>query len=99
VVLVYDVLHYLNTEEREALYQSANIVLKNDGLLSVFPKHNRVDRPMWHLADLIVADIIKEIEACGFMLTENIEKRLIHDDVIERDMVINFKKSSNNLTA
>jgi ubiquinone/menaquinone biosynthesis C-methylase UbiE len=93
ILLIYDVLHYLNDDERITLYQSANRVLKNDGLLSVFPKHNKMDWPMWHLADLNRSEIIGEIEDCGFVLIENTEKRLIHDDVIERGVVINFRKS------
>jgi len=92
-MLIYDVLHYLNKEERKTLYQSASTVLKNNGLLSVFPKHNQMDWPMWHLADKNIPDIIRDIEIYGFVLMENVEKRLIHDDVIERGVVINFRKS------
>lgn len=93
IILIYDILHYLDTDERNTLYQSASTVLKNDGLLSVFPKHNQMDWPMWHLADKNIPDIIREIEDCGFVLMENVEKRLIHDDMIERGVVLNFRKS------
>lgn len=93
LILIYDVLHYLNANERKTLFLSAGSVLKNDGLLSVFPKHNQMDLPMWHLADLNILDIINEIEECGFELTGKNENRLIHDDVIERGVVINFRKS------
>jgi ubiquinone/menaquinone biosynthesis C-methylase UbiE len=92
-VFIYDVLHYLNTVERKNLYQSANTVLKNDGLLSVFPKHNRSDGPMWHLEKLIITDIVKEIENNHFILIQKAEKHLIHDDNIEMGIIINFKKS------
>jgi cyclopropane fatty-acyl-phospholipid synthase-like methyltransferase len=33
VVLIYDVLHYLNTDKRNNLYQSVNIILRDDGIL------------------------------------------------------------------
>ncbi len=91
-VFIYDVLHYLNEDEREKLYQSVNTVLKDSGILSVFPKHNQSDIPMWHLAELSITDIIKEIERSHLILVEKDKKRLIHDDYIETGMIINFKK-------
>jgi len=39
VVLFYDVLHYHKREERKKLYAEAYRVLKQDGFLSVYPKH------------------------------------------------------------
>ncbi len=93
VVLIYDVLHYLNTDERKNLYQSVDTVLKDDGILSVFPKHNQLDGPMWHLEKLIITDIVKEIENNHFILIEKAEKQLIHDDNLETGIIINFKKS------
>lgn len=95
IVLVYDVLHYLNTAERKRLYQAANKVIKNGGLLSVFPKHMQMNSPMWHLADLNSSDIIAEIKNCGFILIDQNKKRLIHDDIIEEGIVLNFIKFSN----
>jgi ubiquinone/menaquinone biosynthesis C-methylase UbiE len=92
-VLIYDVLHYLNTDERKNLYQSVNTVLKDDGILSVFPKHNQSDGPMWHLAESSIEDIIKEIENNHFALMQKAEKHLIHDDNLETGIIINFKKS------
>ena len=92
IILIYDILHYLDTDKRNTLYKSASTVLKNDGLLSVFPKHNQRDWPMWHLANKNIPEIIREIEDCRFVLIGSTEKRLIHDDVIERGVVINFKK-------
>jgi ubiquinone/menaquinone biosynthesis C-methylase UbiE len=92
-VLIYDVLHYLNRDERKNLFKSVNSVLKDVGILSVFPKHYQSDQPMWHLAELRIDDIIKEIENNQFTLIKKFAKRLIHDDRIETGIVINFKKS------
>jgi ubiquinone/menaquinone biosynthesis C-methylase UbiE len=92
-VLIYDVLHYLNDNERKKLYQSVNIVLKDCGILSVFPKHNRSDSPMWHLAELRITDIVEEIERNHFLLVQKDEKRLMHDEYIDKGVIINFKKS------
>ena len=91
-VLIYDVLHYLNRDERKNLFKSVNSVLKDDGIVSVFPKHHQSDQPMWHLAELRIDDIIKEIENSQFTLIDRSEKRLIHDDTLETGIVINFKK-------
>jgi ubiquinone/menaquinone biosynthesis C-methylase UbiE len=92
-VFIYDVLHYLNIDERKKLYQSANTILKEAGILSVFPKHNQSDSPMWHLAELSITDIVEEIENSYFILVQKDEKRLLHDDYIETGILINFKKS------
>jgi ubiquinone/menaquinone biosynthesis C-methylase UbiE len=91
-VLIYDVLHYLNESERKKLYQSVSTVLKDSGILSVFPKHNQSDSPMWHLAELRITDIVKEIESNHFALMQKDEKLLIHDEYIEKGIIINFKK-------
>jgi len=92
-VFIYDVLHYLNTDERKNLYQSVNTVLKDDGILSVFPKHSQSDWPMWHLAESSIEDIIEEIENSYFALVQKAEKHLIHDDNLETGIIINFNKS------
>jgi ubiquinone/menaquinone biosynthesis C-methylase UbiE len=92
-VFIYDVLHYLNTDERKNLFKSVNTVLKDDGILSVFPKHNQLDQPMWHLAELRIDDIVREIESNHFILLKKADKRLIHDDSLETGIVINFIKS------
>ena len=92
-VFIYDVLHYLNIDERKNLYQSVNTVLKDDGILSAFPKHSHSDWPMWHLAESSIEDIVKEIENNHFTLVKKAKKHLIHDDNLETGIIINFKKS------
>jgi len=92
VVFIYDVLHYLNIKERKSLYKSVNTILKDNGILSVFPKHNRDDCPRWHLENLCRREIVDEIEDSCFVLTQKVEKKLIHDDLIETGIIINFSK-------
>ena len=92
VVVIYDVLHYLSTDERMNLYHSVNIILKDNGLLSVFPKHNQSDLPMWHLEKLNITDIVKEIENNHFILIQKAKKHIIHDKNIEKGVIVNFKK-------
>ncbi len=92
-ILLYDILHYFDWYEREKLYISVNTVLKPDGILSVFPKHNQADIPMWHSAELDLTDIIIEIERNNFILIQKEKRCLIHDDRIEKAIILNFKNS------
>ena len=93
-VLLYDVLHYLNKEQREELYSEVRRILRYGGILSVYPKHNKYDWPMWNLSDMDVNDIIKEIENHGFHLEGKYQKKLIHNGEYEVGTVLNFGKKS-----
>ncbi|MEJ2637160.1 MAG: class I SAM-dependent methyltransferase [Calditrichia bacterium] len=92
-ILLYDILHYFDRYDRELLYRSVNTVLKPDGILSVFPKHNQANIPMWHLAELSITDIMSEIERNNFILMQKEQRCLIHDDRIEKAIILNFKNS------
>ena len=92
VILAYDVLHFMDKVRRGRLYQEFHRILKPEGLLSVYPKHNRDDSPMWELQELSVDDVIEEIEANGFKLVAKYRERLIHDESYEVGVVINFVK-------
>lgn len=93
VVLLYDILHYFTLREREILYKEVYRILKVNGLLSVYPKHNRTDEPLWNLSDLRIKDIRKEIERMKFCPKGKFLKELIHDDNYNNGYVINFKKT------
>ena len=41
VVLCYDVIHFMDTEERKLVYEEIYRVLKNNGLFSIYPKHHK----------------------------------------------------------
>jgi len=88
VVLAYDVLHYL--EEREKLFTEFHRVLKEEGFLSVYPKHHKDDHPLSNLANLSLEEIIEEIEKFGFSLEEKFYERLIHDDNYNQGIILNF---------
>lgn len=93
VVLLYDVLHYSDTKEREALYHEVYRILKPGALLSVYPKHYKLDWPLWNLAEKTIEDIVKEIEGSHFYLCDkNIRKLLIHDDEYTQGQILNFRK-------
>jgi len=92
VVLLYDVLHYLETGERKMLYREVHRVLKSDGLLSVYPKHNKFDDPLWNLSHVGLNGIIEEIEAENFSLAAKLNRQLIHDNYYNTGYIVNFRK-------
>lgn len=92
VVLFYDVLHYMGPEERRKIYDEVRRILKNDGLLSVYPKHHKSDEPLWSLADMELEDVINEIEGADFYLERKFFKKLIHNGSYNKGYVLNFRK-------
>ncbi len=91
-VLFYDVLHYIDTDGRRKLYCEVYRILKTGALLSVYPKHHKLDQPLWKLADIKLEDVIKEIESANFYFNGKDFKKLIHDDNYNMGYIINFKK-------
>ena len=90
VVLLYDVLHYI--EKRRKIIDEVHRVMKTNGLLSIYPKHHKLDNPLRGLADLSLEDIIKEIEVSNFYLERKFFKRLVHDDNYNKGYVLNFRR-------
>ena len=91
-VLLYDVLHYMNVAERKKIYNECYRVLKTDALLSVYPKHNKLDGPLWNLSDMQLEDVIKEIEKAKFHFEGQFYKKLIHDNNCNMGYILNFTK-------
>ena len=85
-VLLYDVLHYHDMEERRKIYGEVYRILKNGALLSVFPRHHK------EYMHLKLEEVKKEIEKGNFSFEAKFFKRLIHDDYV-KDYVFNFRKS------
>ena len=83
MVLFYDVLHsyYFTHVQRRKLLSEAYRVLKDDGVLSVFPKH------------MIEDEFVEEAEDVGFLLLEKIPLRLLHYGFLEEGIILNFKKN------
>lgn len=90
VVLLYDVLHYMNVTERNKIYKESYRVLKTGALLLVYPKHNKFDEPLWNLSDMRLEDVIKEIKSVKFNFEGQSYKKLIHDDNYNTDYILNF---------
>ena len=89
-ILFYDVLHYMNAKERREIYEKVYKMLKRDGFLSVYPKHNKSDEPSWNFSDMKLEDIIKEIESANFKLESKYFEKLLHDDNYNKGFVLNF---------
>ena len=92
-VLLYDVLHYLDVDERKTLYDDIYRILKENGLLSVYPKHNKQDWPLGHLSDMRLLDVIKEIEEENFYFEKKSLVKLIHDYDYDKGYVLSFRKN------
>jgi len=89
VVLFYDVLHY---QEREKLYAEAHRVLKQDGMLSVYPKHSLEDDPIMEFQNLSLGEIKKEIQNSNFVFGKKHCGFISHDDDLNQGCVMNFRK-------
>ena len=85
-VLLYDILHYHEINERRKIYDEVYRILKNGGLLSVFPRHHK------EYMHLELEGVRKEIEKANFYFKGKFFKRLIHDDNYVKDYVFNFRK-------
>lgn len=92
VVLVYDVLHYLQESARKNVYAELHRLLKYEGLLSVYPKHYQSDSPMWFLSDMSLQDIIIEITGIGFRFVNKCYEKLFHFHSYTSGYILSFKK-------
>ncbi|GAG60658.1 unnamed protein product [marine sediment metagenome] len=91
-VLLYDVLHYMDTLGRKRVYEETYRVLKTGGLLSVYPKHRKLDEPLGNLSDLGLDDVIEEINSRYFYLQRKFYKKLLHNNNYNRGYILNFRK-------
>ena len=92
VILLYDVLHYMDVTERNKIYKESYRVLKNDAFLSVYPKHNKLDEPLWNLSNMQLENVIKKIESAKFNFERQFYKKLIHDNNCNTGYILNFTK-------
>lgn len=92
VVLLYDVLHYLEKIERVTLYGDVFRILKQHGFLSVYPKHVLNDSPLNAFDQLHLDDVKREIKASGFRFHKKYCYEISHDDFLNQGCVFNFIK-------
>lgn len=91
-IMLYDILHYFNKKEREALYENVYKVIKLEGIVSVYPKHLKDDRPDDNFEDMTLEQVIKEIENNQFKFIKKICATISHYDNLNHGCVINFMK-------
>jgi len=84
VVLLYDVLHfyYFTRDKRSRLLKEIYRVSKKNALISVYPKHMKLD------------EIKMDMEKADFLLKEELILTVIHDNSLIKDNLLNFKKVS-----
>jgi len=92
VVLLYDVLHYLDKEKRNELYHLVYELLKPNALLSVYPKHITDDFPWDHFKNMTLDNVKEEIENGGFSFQKRYCGNILHDEYINQGCVLNFRK-------
>ena len=91
-VLLYDVLHYFKKGERQRLYQEVYRLLKQNALLSVYPKHTLQDDSIMEFKELSIDDVKQEIENSSFSFEEKYCGIISHDDDLNKGCVLNFRK-------
>ena len=84
VVLLYDIIHLVNN--RKELLTEIYRVSKPKALISVYPKHHRE-----HM-NMELDDVKYEVESAGFSFEREFYKILMHDDCLEKDYILNFRK-------
>lgn len=92
VVLLYDILHYFLKDERMKLYHEAFRVLKQGGLLSVYPKHTAEDNPTMELQHLCSTNVRREVQGSAFQFERRYCGIISHDDGLNKGCVLNFRK-------
>ena len=95
LVLFYDVLHYLKETYRRKLYREAFRVLKQNGLLSVYPKHCLGDNPIMEFQNLSLGEIKQEIQNSTFVFVKKHCGFISHDDDLNQGCILNFRKTDN----
>lgn len=89
VVLLYDILHYYyfpRAGDRRRLLHEVYRILKPGALLSVYPTHLQ---PYMHPK---LEDVKREIKDAYFRLERECSAILIHEETLEKDLVLNFRK-------
>lgn len=93
VVLLYDILHYYyfpKAGDRRRLLREVYRILKPSALLSVYPTHLQSNmQPK-------LEDVKREIKDANFRLERECSATLIHEETLEKGLVLNFRKVREN---
>ena len=86
VVLLYDIFWYFPVTDSKLarLLKEAHRVLRDDGLMSVYPEHIEIE------------ELKQEIERAGFSLQNRFSGKVIHEGRPEQGQILNFRKAKGN---
>jgi cyclopropane fatty-acyl-phospholipid synthase-like methyltransferase len=86
-VLLYDVIHsyYFTDRERKRLLGSVAALVRNKGLLSIFPRH---------MSQPEIGGTRNWLETLGFVLETELEADLLHDEHFSLGRVYTFRKAA-----
>ncbi|MFX1310512.1 MAG: class I SAM-dependent methyltransferase [Promethearchaeota archaeon] len=87
VVLIYDILHLLNHNEREELFREAYRILKKGAFVSYHATHLR------SRYGVNLEEIQTKMKNYGFILTREFKKPMFHWSWIEDSNILNYKKN------
>ena len=84
-VLLYDVIHdyYFDKDERQKLFKEMRRIMRDNGLLSIFPHHIAKDD---------FNKIQEELTGEGFKHRDEIIDTIIHDGSLITDSIYNYIK-------
>jgi len=86
VVLMYDVLHLLDDNERNKLFREAHRVLKKNGFVSYHATH------LGSKYDVNLEEIHEKMKINGFRLDKDFKKPMFHWEWIEDSIIFNYYK-------
>lgn len=92
VILAFDVLHFLDKNKRNKVYDGFHRYLSSNGLLVIHPKHTKDNHPMWHFSTISIDDLKQEIETSHFRVLQQKTVSLLHDGQVEQGPMLLFKK-------
>jgi len=92
MILLYDVLHYLTFDKRKLIYNEAYHILKNTGLLSVYPKHISTDYALDEFRNMTLEDVHNEIQDSNYLYKEKHCGLISHDDGFNQGCIYNYMK-------
>ncbi len=92
-VLLYDVLHMINRNDRRVLYGAFREILGPGGALSVHPAHVQGDHATGFFRGVTIEDLVREIEDAGFGLRGRREARLWHGHGCVTGTVLSFTRT------
>lgn len=85
VILIYDVFHFLNKEERHTFLQEVNRLLKIGGFLSYYITHTKE-------YDIDLEEVYNQLIKNNIVFKRKLQVPMVHWDSIEDGLIFNYYK-------